>query len=247
MRLLKKSEVTKQKSLERQREVEEGMKLARRVDSLRELQANEEESFSKFREKTVKKINDDIAALAEKRNVLSDEVRLLHLKRTDMLRPIDEERSAIAEAQERINNREHFLFKWDESLEKLDNDLSKRERGIERKEQQSAAREEFTSLRLKEIEAEKDILRKSLEEAENKKIQAQETLDNAEIIRREAEELENSQILFFKQKEQEYAEREAALSVKERQVEDQRQTLERAFTRLETDNGTNRVRTTKKG
>ncbi len=60
MRLMKKSEVEKLKILERKREQDEGLKLARRVDSLRELAANEESKYTKFRDGMIGEIQKQI-------------------------------------------------------------------------------------------------------------------------------------------------------------------------------------------
>lgn len=73
MKLLSKSDVQKAKSLDRQREIDEGLKLARRVDALREIAAAEESSLAKFRIETIAKIHDEISILAAKRDELQIE------------------------------------------------------------------------------------------------------------------------------------------------------------------------------
>jgi chromosome segregation ATPase len=60
MKLLDKKKIVEIKAKERQTEINEGIKLAKRIDSLREIQAEEEKSLAVFRNATLKKINDDI-------------------------------------------------------------------------------------------------------------------------------------------------------------------------------------------
>jgi len=57
MRLLAKREVDQRKSVERARDIDEGMKLARQVDTLRETKAEEEASLARFRTESISKIH----------------------------------------------------------------------------------------------------------------------------------------------------------------------------------------------
>ena len=48
MRLMKKSDITKANAQAKKREIDEGVKLAKRIDGLRETLADEEQSLEKF-------------------------------------------------------------------------------------------------------------------------------------------------------------------------------------------------------
>ncbi len=91
MRLLPKSEIQKAKALDRQREIEEGKKLADKVDTLRELRSEEEVTLEAWRTKTVAAIAKEIADLTEVRDGLTHEVGHLEARRADALIPIDAE------------------------------------------------------------------------------------------------------------------------------------------------------------
>ena len=83
MKLLPKSDIAKAKSVDKQREIDEGMKLAKRVDSLREVAAAEEASLKKFRSETLGAINTEITANATKRDELTQEVQSLEERKED--------------------------------------------------------------------------------------------------------------------------------------------------------------------
>lgn len=61
MKLLAKSDIQKAKSIERQQLVNEGLKLAKRVDDLRDVVAQEEAALEKFRRERLKQIHKEIA------------------------------------------------------------------------------------------------------------------------------------------------------------------------------------------
>lgn len=73
LRLNSKSDIAKAKAAERNQEIQEGLKISRRVDSLRELEAKEDENLQKFRTETLSSIMADIkSATAEKESILSE-------------------------------------------------------------------------------------------------------------------------------------------------------------------------------
>lgn len=91
MKLLDKSEIHKAKGQDRQREVAEGLKLANRVDNLREIHAQEEAALEKFRQESIKKINDEIVKKAKEKDALIKEVFQLQEERKKALEPLTEE------------------------------------------------------------------------------------------------------------------------------------------------------------
>lgn len=74
IRLLKKSEIDKIKSQERKRELDSGLTLAKRIDSLREIHAEEEKSLLNFRNKTVAEIQKEINKKIQERDSISLQV-----------------------------------------------------------------------------------------------------------------------------------------------------------------------------
>lgn len=95
MRLLKKSEVSIAKAAEKKREIDEGLKLARRIDGLRETWAEEDAAFQKFRSETIAKIHDDITKEQEKLGPLKKEVKELEESKAEALKPLTEEKAAL--------------------------------------------------------------------------------------------------------------------------------------------------------
>lgn len=81
MRLLPKSEVDKAKALDRQREIEEGKKLATRVDTLRDTHAKEEAELQSFRSKTLAQIQIEVNGEIER---LEDVKREVNEKRQEL-------------------------------------------------------------------------------------------------------------------------------------------------------------------
>lgn len=106
MRLLPKSEVDKAKAADRQREVDEGKKLAGKVDDLRALRAEEQKGLEAFREKTVKHIREEIDPLVARKTELEYEITQLEDKRARLLVPLDAKWREVATAEALCRERE---------------------------------------------------------------------------------------------------------------------------------------------
>lgn len=102
MRLLPKSEVVKAKAAAQKRDIDEGVKIARRVDNLREVAAQEEESLEKFRREAVAKIHADIEKAQSELGTLQKEIRDTKRDREQDKRKREAEWQAIAKAQEAL-------------------------------------------------------------------------------------------------------------------------------------------------
>lgn len=109
MKLLSKKEVDQSKASERARDVQEGLKLAKRVDALRETQAEEEASLARFREKTLAIIHEETTKAAEKRDILLKEVSGLEKRRKEALKPLDKEEERLEAFREELSDRERTL------------------------------------------------------------------------------------------------------------------------------------------
>lgn len=106
MKLLAKSELDRKKAEARKMDIDEGMKLARKVDNIREVLAQEEESLIAFRTSMVASISKEIERLEARKLSLSSEVSELARKRNDLLEPIDAELKSLAEARKEFSDRE---------------------------------------------------------------------------------------------------------------------------------------------
>src|SRR5258708_2263052 len=91
MKLLDKKTVDTLKAVERKKEVDEGAKLAKRVDNLRELSAKEEANLTKFRDESLKKIREEIEQEVQKCDVLKKENVILVEQNRILRIPLDVE------------------------------------------------------------------------------------------------------------------------------------------------------------
>lgn len=77
MKLLKKEDIQQDYALERKLQIDEGMKLANRIDGLRKTLAAEEQRLKTFREGTLKAIHAEIAPLILQKQELEKEIKAL--------------------------------------------------------------------------------------------------------------------------------------------------------------------------
>lgn len=234
MKLLSKSEIDKAKAQDRQREVNEGMKLAKSVDSLRETHAHEEAVLTKFRENTLKEAMDDISKAEAEKRILDEEVKNLRQEREILLNPVD-----LTEAREKVG------------MDRVEVDRQKQENS--EKEISLVSRETQVRSSLKEIEDEKsrianhdEVALKYLSDSEEKFKESEKVKKETEEWKKQVEkELKKAEAglklreINLKAREQELiVEKEQAdlkskeLQVQEIRLQDQRETLERALNRI---------------
>lgn len=91
MKLLPKSEITKLQAQDKKQAIDEGVKLARKIDNLREVASQEEASLDKFRSETLSSINKDISAAALRLGRILSELHELERRKEDALKPIIKE------------------------------------------------------------------------------------------------------------------------------------------------------------
>lgn len=84
MNLLPKKEIDLLKSSEKKIEIDQGIRLARKIDLLRETAAQEEDNLRKFRDETLKVIKAEIDGLLRRKKIVEDEITLLENKKEDI-------------------------------------------------------------------------------------------------------------------------------------------------------------------
>ncbi len=89
MRLLPKQEVSSLQAAKKRVEIDEGIKLARRVDSLREIAASEEASLALFRTNTLKSISEDIKKIETERETVAAQVNELRKELAEGTKQLD--------------------------------------------------------------------------------------------------------------------------------------------------------------
>lgn len=102
MKLLDKKNIDVLKSSEKKFEIDEGLKLARKIDTLREISAKEEVNLSKFRTETLKNIKNEIDVLISEKISLQKNIDVLDKERKLLTVPLDEEWGEIKKEKEEI-------------------------------------------------------------------------------------------------------------------------------------------------
>ena len=232
MRLLDKNELAKAKTIEKSREIAEGLKISKTVDKLRELRANEEQSLNKWREETLAAISQEISKAEDVKNTLLQEVSTLREEKGRGLKDVDDKLAWLKSFEESLNQHEESLAQ--KSLE-VSNMISLANRNME------DSRRELEQARSHREEAEK-LHRISLEDAKQAKLAsmlAENTREQAELDRQKWEEnlTNRAKVLEEREKSVKVAEklnsdRESELRIEKIQLADQRRTLERAMSRI---------------
>lgn len=232
MRLFKKDEINKIKESERAKEINEGLKLSRRIDGLRELAAREEENITKFKIQSCNEINNEIGALVKKKDALVSEISSLQNKLDALLLSISLERKELDELRKSLDEKDKILSEREEreNLKEIDiavalknaNDSEARNRTIE--------------------EQSKRLHEKAFEE----KTEATQSLERARLIEERAVKFKNDTEQELMMRDGVLTEREREIKIKEESISDaekeiaqekirladQRATLERALDRI---------------
>lgn len=133
MKLLPKSEIVRAKATAKKQEIDEGLKLARRIDNLREVAAQEEQNLARFRERELKRINGEITQQTAIRDGLKGEVGELRREKARGLKEVEQEWAAISQAQDRLQEREESCKEREKSATdqtRKARDVAKRAQGI---------------------------------------------------------------------------------------------------------------------
>ncbi len=232
VKLLTKKDITSLKNKERQNEIQEGVKLASRVDNLRVIQAEEEASLMAFRKKTVAAIKGDIDEELFKRDTLRSEVAELEQKQAlgmkyvfKAMKDVEQEKMQILAEKADLNKREVALSAF-EHVTRTDRSrllvdmqiLDEKRKGIEAIAKNAFAEMEAAQTAVHKataLEAQAVTLRKTTE---------------AELRTRDAVVAAKERDL--KNWETRLTSTEAALRKQEIQLNDREKTLEREFNRL---------------
>lgn len=232
MKLLNKDEIAKAQNADRAKEISEGLKISRRVDSLRELQASEERALSKFREESLALISEEIKELTKKKENILEEIR---------------------QVQADLQNETTLTREERQNLEKLKAELEIREKEIDDKSLELDLRETDIHIALKE--AKDSVIRAKGRESRSEELQRKATLEEQEISQRlsRARKMEENTVRFKEETElslsleraelekekektsslqEENLQKSRELEVEKKQLADQRKTLERAMERL---------------
>ena len=168
LKLLSKDEISRKKNDDLRREADEGLRLSRKVDALRELHAENEKNTEKYLNASLAAAQEQIDTAIKKRDSLISEVSELQKKLDAMLPEMETTRAG--------------LRKRELMLDKLQQDISEREESIKLAELDIAetlqsARHSLEISQLKENEAKQREKR-----ASDNEIKARESLERANSI-----------------------------------------------------------------
>lgn len=233
MRLLSKNEIVLKKGDERKLEIEEGAKLARKIDVLRETAAKEEANLAKFREANLRNIRIELDKLAQDKASLLEEVKSLKAQRHELLAPLD---STLATEWERVNKEaafcEKLIAELGVKLKQLEEDTEKNKKTLELLEIEEARVEEKSKQADKEVRIatrDKTVAEAKTEEAERR------YLDLCRMIEEEQKRIDSqSKLLEIREQDCELKaksleSKELALRNKEKFINDKYETLQRTI------------------
>lgn len=232
MKLLSKKEISVAISADKAREIAEGLKISRKVDSLRELKSKEEEELERFRNESIAAITKEINSLLSKKETIEKEIFDIRQELSRETSLTRDERLNLEKLKATLKDKEGQLSKKEDELKFYEIDIAIAKRDAEDALARAQSHdEEATRLHIV---------------ASNQKIESDNTLERARKIeeesRKNADERDNAvqlkergllvreQNIILKEKENLNTERE--LAKEKLQLADQRATLERAFERL---------------
>lgn len=224
IKLLKKSEVDTAKAQDKQREINEGMKLASRVDSLRKTQAEEEASLEKFRKETVSKINREILSKTEELDILKHEVEILEDRKRVALEPLDEQWDEIRVKQDELTG---YAIQLNSEKSELESKKSDLEVEIER-----------ISTEKRRVSRERDDSISNLAKSDENRSKTVSELSEAKRIKLSAVTMKESVVKELKERDAVVASKERDVSNKYLQLEKDRKALEKERVRLLDQRGT---------
>lgn len=234
MKLLKKSDVNVLAGIEKKKQIDEGVKIATKIDVLRETLVNEEANFEKFRVNSLATLKAEIAPLAKEKENLVSEVEELKKTRQELLAPVD-----LTQAWERVT-------KLNEQVENSKIDVLTRETSILGREENARSKEKDLSKREIKVKEAEETANTHLLDAENLKESAEVIRDNALTYKSEVEQEVEERYSTLKTKEANFEvkvrelsiaqdkvkAKEKELRIKEIQLIDREGTLARNIKRL---------------
>jgi hypothetical protein len=200
MKLSDKKIIADQKNTERAREVQEGMKLAKSIDVLRETYAKEQTNLRIFRENSLKIIREEIDKLLSERNRLIPDIKKLEDQRILAQAPIDlvTEWKKVKKDQQEIQN--------------VTKDLANRETIVIGRELEVKVSKEGFFEQEEKIKEDRNLVNQYLSEASKK-------FYEAEKIRHEAQEERDISDTEIRKEDTRLREKEVNLLTRERDVE----------------------------
>lgn len=232
MKLLPKSELLQRKSDAKKMEIDEGVRLARKIDALRDTYNEEEKSLNKFRTETVSRIHQEISTEREKLSNLQKEVIELSDQRAELLIPLDKEWDELRMAQEELKASQKAIeHEWSQIL-KSEQDIKYRNQEIAKTLSRALSFEKKHAEILKNTEDVNKLANAEFQESVQIKERMEKLYEDMikELRKRDSD---------LASKERDYIMKEAKLTKRESELEngwkilnDRKETFERTINRL---------------
>ncbi len=213
IKLLSKQEISKIKSSERKQEIEEGAKLAKKIDSLRETAAKEETNLGKFRIENLRILKADIDGLCAKKTLLEEEVKGLEEARILAQAPLN-----LIKAWSKVKTSKI-------EIEGLKTEIFERETSVTQKETNIEVSKNAIASQLEEIKEKQDLADRYVMETKEGYIQAENVREAAESEKKNIlKELSNREIT-LREKEARVAIREREVDLEQAQIQKDKQAI----------------------
>lgn len=201
MKLRPKSVVNTLVAEEKRKQISEGLKIAKKVDALREVSAEEEASFQQRREQMVATIKADIAPLASEKQSLIEELPILREEKRKLLEPVD-----LTEAWSKVRQQE-------KELDLLKDNLVVRESKARQHEIDLADYGSELTLRERQIKLKEETSNNHLLESEQKISDARKLTDDVEKYKIDTAKEIEQRYLMLQSKEKDYEVNARELSI----------------------------------
>lgn len=116
MKLLDKKSVNTLKQKERKAEIDEGITLAKDIETLRALRLEEEKNLIDYRNRAIGEIQSEVNTLLSTKEALEGECKSLQTTRTLLLEPLDIEWAELDKAKQQIIQDKHQVYLAGEQL-----------------------------------------------------------------------------------------------------------------------------------
>ena len=164
MKLLDKNAIVALKGKERKMEIDEGVKLAKKIDLLRETSSQEEARLAQFRTESLKKVKEDIEFLTFNRDDLKNQIKVLSEERRILQVPLDAEWEKVNRHSSDLLQRETDLEAEMKSIKNIKQEIEKQVEEIKMEKERVEDLKERTNNKLTEVDLHSKEVEKIMED-----------------------------------------------------------------------------------
>lgn len=219
IRLLQKRDIDALKAKARQQEVAEGLKLARQIDRLREVMAQEEESLRIFRITTIKSIHAEIEKESKECEEIKRDIALLKKEREELLKPLDDEWERIKQKATELEERGKRIVEEEARIERLKKATDELHRTAANTRSRLATLEDVLSAKAQDIE----LLEKETQKA----------VDSARKLHSDAQSYHAEMVKELTHRDMVMASRERGIIMRQEALDEREEEIEKEWKVLE--------------